>query len=90
MTQGTGGSVVEILFPELIQESLPSRSSAESGPWAQVIEYTHIHAQHSPYNTVDWQKQVVKGTTGSGMGPLYKYLRNETSATEFADHARVC
>jgi hypothetical protein len=70
----TGGYVVEILFPELIQESLPSHSSAESGPWAKVIEYTHMHAQHSPYDTVTWQKQVVKGATGSGTVPLYKYL----------------
>ena len=58
----TGGSVLKTLFPGLVQESLPSSSSVKSGPWAKVIEYTHIHAQHSPYDTVTWQKQVVKVT----------------------------
>jgi hypothetical protein len=55
---------------------------------------------HRSFDNVAWQQQVVKDTTVSweivaenqvlnkysGTGPLYKYLRNETSATEFADH----
>jgi hypothetical protein len=71
----TGGSVVKTLFPELAQESLPSSSSIKSGPWAKVIDYTHIHAQHSPNDTVTWQDQVVKGIRqwgvhGAGAGPV--------------------
>ena len=66
----TRGSVLKILFPNLVRESLPSSRSAESGTWTEVPGFYHIHGQHCLYDTVTWQKQSQQQSTAINHNPL--------------------